>query len=370
MLKVSPKLLVQLYQQPELALQYSDLQWQSIILVLRHQQLLPRYAKRIMSIGIFEQISTYARHHFTNGLILAERQRQQIVFEAMKLSPDIRKRSEYAVYLKGAAYVLADHPVGDGRICSDIDILVDKCALQSIEQDLCFEGWFTEEINDYDDKYYREWAHEIPPLQHHLRGTVIDVHHNIVPLVSGKAPDVSILITEIRETQAGHQVLSPAAMTLHSAVHLFFNEDYKNGFRDLLDLHILMSVENSEQYWKALLSLAAESGFELELLLACRHAKRIWNTTVPNDVEKKLNLKFLDFHRVNDFIFERVLLPQHPLCSPNYSALAEFLAWARGHHKKMPMRILFYHFSVKGVRLFAEKLIGKHIFTKQNNMIR
>jgi hypothetical protein len=369
MLKVSPKLLVQLYQQPELALQYSDLQWQSIILVLRHQQLLPRYAKRIQSIGVFEQISTYAHHHFTNGLILAERQRQQIVFEAMKLSPDIRKRSDYAIYLKGAAYVLADHPVGDGRICSDIDILVDKSALQNIEQDLCFEGWFTEEINDYDDKYYREWTHEIPPLQHHLRGTVIDVHHNIVPLVSGKAPDVGILITQIRETESGHQVLNTAAMTLHSAVHLFFNEDFKNGFRDLLDLHILMS-ESSEEYWKTLLSLAFESGFELELFLACRNAKRCWNTSIPSDVYKELSLKFPSEHKLSDFIFERVLLPHHPLCSPDYSNLAAFLAWCRGHHKKMPMHVLFYHFSVKGTRLIAEKLFGKHFFTKQNNMIR
>lgn len=369
MLKVSPKLLIKLYQQPEQALQYSDLQWQSIILVLRHQQLLPRYAKRILSIGIFEQISTYARHHFTNGLILAERQRQQIVFEAMKLSSNIRKRSDYAVYLKGAAYVLADHPVGDGRICSDIDILVDKSALQSIEQDLCFEGWFTEDINDYDDKYYRQWAHEIPPLQHHLRGTVIDVHHNIVPLVSGKAPDVGILITQIMETESQHQVLSPAAMTLHSAVHLFFNEDFKNGFRDLLDLHILMG-EGSEHYWKALLSLASESGFEWELFLACRYAQRCWNTPIPSDVNKELSLKFPADYKISDFIFERVLLPQHPLCSPDYSDLAVFLAWCRGHRKKMPMHLLLYHFSVKGSRLLAEKLIGKHVFTKQNNMIR
>lgn len=369
MLKVCPRLLIQLYQQPELALQYSDLQWQSIILVLRHQQLLPRYAKRIQNAGLFSQIPTYARHHFTNALILAERQRQQIVFEAMKLSPDIRKRSNYAVYLKGAAYVLADHPVGDGRICSDIDILVNKSALQSIEQDLCFEGWFSEEINDYDDKYYREWAHEIPPLQHHVRGTVIDVHHNIVPLVSGKAPDVDILIAQISETQAGHQVLSPEAMTLHSAVHLFFNEDFKNGFRDLLDLHILMG-NGSEQYWKALLSLASDSGFELELFLACRYTQHFWDTPIPCDVDKKLSLKFPNDCKLSDFIFERVLLPRHPLCSPDYPDLAEFLAWCRGHHKKMPMRVLMYHFSVKGTRVLAEKLIGKHVFTKQNNMIR
>ena len=33
----------------------------------------------------------------------------------------------------------------------------------------------------YDQRYYREWMHELPPLLHVRRQTALDVHHAIAP---------------------------------------------------------------------------------------------------------------------------------------------------------------------------------------------
>lgn len=84
------------------------------------------------------------------------------------------------ILLKGASYVLLDLPTADGRIFSDIDILVAKNHMASAEAALMLGGWAVGKLDAYDQRYYRQWSHEIPPMTHLHRGTTIDLHHSLV----------------------------------------------------------------------------------------------------------------------------------------------------------------------------------------------
>jgi hypothetical protein len=362
--KIASNLFIELYQEPATALKLSAAEWQSVIFVLRHHQLLARYQFIFARAGIFDQLPNYVKHHLTNAKILSEKQHQQVFYEAKAIVNAFAFNSEHKIFLKGAAYTLSGQTAGVGRVYSDIDILVDKDNLSDIEKSLVISGWLSEKITKYDDHYYRNWSHEIPPLKHGGRGTVLDIHHNIVPIISGRAPAVSYFFEQVEKTKDGYSVLSPAAMTLHSIIHLFFNEDVKNGFRDLLDLDLLITNNSSDNYWETLWQLAINTNFIFELKLAIRYLTKILQTPIPKNVLVKLDIKDSLSIKTLDFIYLRVLLPSHPLAENKGQILANLMVMYRGHWQKMPLHILIYHFSFKSVKNIFEYAFGKTFFLK------
>jgi hypothetical protein len=362
--------LISLFNRPELARKLTDKEWQPLIFVLRHEQLLARFAYILKDAGVFETLSDYPKRHFNNAIILYERQAEQVFREANHLNAQLKKYSKHMIFLKGAGYTLSRHPVGRGRVYGDIDILVEKSGLNTIEKHLCMRDWISEPVNEYDDRYYRQWAHEIPPLRNSSRGTILDIHHNIIPIISGKAPNVELLLEHVVLTEDGYQVLSPAALTMHSAIHLFFNEDFKHGFRDILDLHILISHSGNSGFWKELLDVASKTGFMRELALACHFSEMIWQSKIPVEVKGELAHSGFKTNAYHNFIFKRVLMPKHPLANIQWLSLANFLGWIRGHSLKMPSHILFYHFTVKSSRYLVERIFGAHIFTPNDDVGR
>ena len=366
MTKLSSKLFIQLYQKPELALSLTLEQWQSVLFVLRHHQLLARYEYIFADAGIIEQFPFYVKHHLTNAKILAQKQYQQVFYEAEALVNAFAFNSTHKVFLKGAAYTLSGQTAGIGRVYSDIDLLIDKESIEEAERNLVVSGWLSEKITKYDDHYYRCWSHEIPPLRHGGRGTVLDIHHNIIPLISGRAPKVEFLFAQLEVTKDGFSVLSPAAMTLHSIVHLFFNDDVKNGFRDLLDLDLLIRHNSSDSYWANLMQLAADTHFIFELALAVRYLNKVLQTPIPEKVVTQVKLPQNFSIKIIDFIYLRVLLPSHPLVNNRMYGLANCLAMYRGHWLKMPLHILVYHLSVKALINTTEYFLGKTFFLKDD----
>jgi hypothetical protein len=323
--------------------------WEHIIRVTRGALVLSRIAANYTSKFkvplpdfVIEQFEAISRH--------AELFRQQVFFEARELNQHINTcTSQPAIFLKGAAYILSENVAGDGRIFSDIDILVKKDDLPDIEKRLQAFAWFPNAINDYDQKYYREWAHEIPPLVRAGRGTVVDIHHNLIPLISGKAPDISLFLEQLQQLDSGYYVLSAHAMTLHSIVHLFYQEEFIHGFRDMSDLHLLFSKNNdspdSPDFYANLLTLAQNTRFCRELFYACRYLKSIFNTDIDENFLAELSVfapakpKLI----VMDWLFFRVLLPRHSLVNKEFTSTAHQVAFVRGHWLKMPFHILCLH---------------------------
>ena len=76
---------------------------------------------------------------------------------------------------------LAGRPAASGRVFADVDILIAQPLLGEAESLLTLQGWMSDKLDAYDQRYYRQWMHELPPLQHMRRSSVIDVHHAILP---------------------------------------------------------------------------------------------------------------------------------------------------------------------------------------------
>lgn len=344
-------------------------EWEYIVRVAREVSILPRLAAMSSDFSNLETLPRYVLNHFQAARCSSELLKQHVYFEAEGLVKLINSVSdEPPIFLKGAAYLLAKYKVGEGRVFSDIDILVLKELVDSVENKLLVYGWIHDEIDDYEQMYYRKWAHEIPPLMHCTRGTQLDVHHNLVPIISGKAPDIELFKNHLVSICNGQaKTLAPYAMVLHSAVHLFYQEEYHHGFRDLSDLHLMFcEFGESEGFWEELFLLAHRTNFTTELGLACRYTNLFFDSPIPDNwllksegfLPSRVTMVFFDW------IFYRVLQPQHPLCKVPHIGLANLIAMIRGHWIKMPLPILIQHVSTKAYKAIGEMIAGKGAFKK------
>jgi hypothetical protein len=93
------------------------------------------------------------------------------------------------------------------------------------------------ELDAHDQRYYREWSHEVPPMQHPVHAVELDLHHNILPPVARTTVDADRLLQRLRPSRwAPWSVFDPADQMLHSAAHLFLDAEPRDRVRDLVDL--------------------------------------------------------------------------------------------------------------------------------------
>lgn len=244
-----------------------------------------------------------------------------------------------------------------GRIFNDIDILVPKSALPEVEERLTWAGWFPAHTNAYDERYYREWMHEIPPLEHKNRATALDVHFTILPPTSGIRPnpdDFFAAAVRLPGEWSFFSVLGREDIVIHSACHLFFGEFHK-GLRDLLDLHTLLTEMCSDSNaWANLLARAAHLGLMQPVLDAVRHSNRVYGTAIPDLSQGVLREGASSHwpHWMRDWLFEHALRPNHVSAAGATTGLAHWMIFTRSHWLRMPLPLLAYHIAHK---LFADK---------------
>ena len=373
-MQIDASFIIQLFSQPQLLCDVPEHQRPLVLLVLRQQKVLAKYAHLYFAAASAEQLDTKTLRHLRNALRIAEKQKEQVEFEADEITRVLAPVSRFVVFLKGAAYSLNNSVVGEGRIYSDIDILVNKSDLTECEQQLAINGWIGGEINDYDDKYYRKWAHEIPPLTHVHRGTNIDVHHNIIPVVSKDAPQAEILEQYIVRNKSGIQTLNIDAQFVHCCVHLFRDEDYKTAFRDILDLrYMLMDVNAFHAETKTALAqvmqIAKTLSFEYEVGLALYFVKYFFDEKIDDAIIEHALAIHPFRKRIDITLFTKVLLPKHPKLEGSQATLKLLAAEFRGHLIKMPLPLLIYHLTMKMSRGIIEKIMGKHFFSRKDQDI-
>ena len=128
-------MLVSLLCEPSTAASLSLSQWDLILRQARESGLLSRLAYELQKqdfAGVPEQMLM----HLESAITYAERQRQVVQWEVRCISEALEMNNVPIVLLKGAAYVVANLPAARGRIFSDIDIIVPKKHLGSVEQGL------------------------------------------------------------------------------------------------------------------------------------------------------------------------------------------------------------------------------------------
>ena len=330
--------------------------WDVLIRQARHANLLARLHARITDAGAIGAVLEAPRRHLVAAHHLAQRQHNGVRQEADALCRALRPEGIDVILLKGAAYVLAGLPAAQGRVFADVDILVPKAVLPQAESALVRQGWVTTHLNDYDQRYYRRWMHELPPMQHMFRGSSLDVHHTILPPTARYHPDPASLVAEGVAVPGwdGVRVLSPVDMVLHSATHLFHEGEADNALRDLSDLDLLLrhfSVLEGDVFWSRLRMRAQEQQLTHPLWLALRYTERVFGTPVLADaiLESELNAPGAWRLIALDAMYSRIFLPQHTTCDDAWTPVARKALYVRGHWLRMPPHLLFMHLARKAM---------------------
>lgn len=294
--------------------------------------------------------------HVESARRVMQAQRLEVAVEMARIHDALRGLGVPLVLLKGAAYLAAGLPSGNGRLFSDIDILVPKSALAGAEAALMLHGWMGTHHDAYDQRYYREWMHELPPMQHVRRRTTLDVHHNILPETARLRPDASRLIAASvpLPDHPGWRVLAPADMVLHSMTHLFMNEEMSHALRDLSDLDLLMrhhaGVDSG--FWSVLLARANELDLARPLFYGLRYCAALLGTPVPATVleQTQRHGPTSVIARLMDWLWLRALRSPDATAALPGRPLALWALYVRGHWLRMPPALLLRHLTIKSLR--------------------
>ena len=356
MTRQSPALIIALLRNPAMAETLSVSDWDLLVRQARRAGLLARLGFLLKKQGI--DIPEQPANHFLSAQVYAEQFSVSLHWEIRLIKKALSKVAIRPIFLKGSSYAIANNQAALGRVFSDVDILVDRNELAIAEQALSAAGWMpSASLDAYDQKYYREWMHEIPPLQNHHRGTAIDVHHNILPQTCRDCPDSKKLL-ENKVDCNGDWLLADIDRVLHSAVHLFHEGEFDSGLRDLSDLDLLLKEFSSEEnFWQNLLRRADELKQNIPLYYALRYTWLILQTPVPENVlavSGKLSAGRIK-QKLMDALFLRALMPDHESCNDRWTGLARWLLFVRSHWLKMPFYLLAMHLTRKAYKRITGK---------------
>ncbi len=326
----------------------SSSEWETLLAQARVARLWPRLGERCAHVEA-SSLPQPVHHHLQAGRTLGRSVRETLAVEVLRVADVLAGAGLRCVLLKGAAYSAADLPAARGRVFGDIDLLVPEADIVRAEMALMGGGWLCQVLDAYDMRYYRTWMHEIPPLTHVRRHTVLDLHHTITPPTSSFAVRGGQLLEHTRCVDAAQNlwVLQPVDQVLHSAVHLFSEGEFDHGLRDLLDLDdLLRDFSNLDPaFWSHLLARAASLKLERPLHHALHSLQALLGRQWP--VEHAAGIAALRPglvpRSVMAWLLQRALKPPHASCHAPGDALARWLLYVRSHWLRMPLYQLLPH---------------------------
>lgn len=348
-------LVVNLLREPGNASKLSEGDWDVLVRQARHADVMGQLHARLSDASQLDHVPEAARQHLETAWNLSLRHRLAVRWELLGIADTLALLNIPVVLLKGAAYYAADRKAARGRLFTDVDILVPKSTLEAVEQKFIRSGWVPTHLNAYDQRYYRKWMHELPPMQHARRGTLIDIHHTLLPPTSGVHCDATALIVSAQPLEdaelSAFKILAPSDMLLHSATHLFYGE-FDRGLRELLDLDQLIREMGAEpDFWPSTINRAQQLDLLNPLHHAVRYTHLLLGTPIPADVFRAP----LDpavgptQQRLLDALFLRAFRPNHSSCNDFATRLARWLAFVRSHWLRMPVHLLVPHLLYKSL---------------------
>jgi len=230
------RLLARMLRTPGNALALDAAGWTALLAMARAEQMIGTLALRLDGLALPDDVARIladARASAAQGQVAA-------LWEVEMARRALAPLGEPVVLLKGSAFAAAGLRAGEGRSIGDLDILVPWARIDAVEAALLAAGWEWVKPNAYDDAYYRQWMHELPPLIHRDRDRMIDVHHTILPLTARITPDAASLLVNSVAIGPGVRMLAPSDMLVHAAAHLFADGDLAGGMRNLWDVHCLV----------------------------------------------------------------------------------------------------------------------------------
>ena len=310
--------------------------WTRLLAMARAEQLIGSLAHRLDGLPVPER----AAAQLADARASAEHVRRTALWEAEMARRALADTDVPVILLKGTAFVAAGLSAGVGRSIGDLDILVPREALPTVEQGLIERGgWEWVKEDAYDDAYYRRWMHELPPLIHKDRDRMIDVHHTILPPTARPTPDAAALIADSEALDNGLRVLSPPDMICHAACHLFADGDLAGGLRNLWDIDRLCRDFGARNgFWDALGERAERHQLARQVARALRLAEALYDTPIDGAVAGR--------RRAADALYSRRLLARDGWGRETRKAL-RLAFYVRSHWLRMPPAMLARHLWTK-----------------------
>lgn len=325
----------------------------SVVNGLRRLRLLGRLAVAAEQSAVTDRLPRVVADQLRSARVAAAARARAALWELDRVAYALRARPGIPlVALKGAGYLLAGLPVAAGRSFADVDLLVPEDDLATVESTLRGSGWVSAELTPYDERYYRRWTHELPPLMHVERSLEVDVHHGILMPTARLKPSPALLFAASRSVPGSRfRVLAPADQVLHAMAHLFYGSEMDAALRELLDIdgQLRHFAADGPGFWDGFWPRAEALGLGLPAYYGLRYSSRLLGTPVPPGVLEASRdaAPSAVIVRLMDGIVPRVLLSQ-PLDARKVSdSLARGAAYLRSHWVKMPPLLLARHLSYK-----------------------
>ncbi len=347
-------------------MEFTALEWDLLVRQARAANLSAHLYVVFSDRGLIDRIPEGPLNHFRAANLINHRSVLAVRWEISQLQEALYSLAIPIILLKGAAYVMAGLPVSRGRLFHDIDILVPRSALDDVESRLLDWGWRTTHSSEYDQRYYRTWMHEIPPMKQIRRQTVLDIHHSILPLTARLKPDPKKLLSRAVNAEGQDDLywLCDVDMILHSAAHLFHDGDLDHGLRDLVDIaELLRHFAGRAGFWDSLCDRAEEMDLVRPLVYGLRYVDRLLAVGLPDHVKSWMRDRMPENWRssVMDGLFLRALQPDHASCNRRGTGLARWMLYVRSHYLRMPLRLLTPHLLRKALRGGEEESLPKEV---------
>ncbi|MGD1876703.1 MAG: nucleotidyltransferase family protein [Kiloniellaceae bacterium] len=341
-------LLPRLVTHPETLASLSLAQWDLVIRQAMRAGISARLCFQLEDIGALDDVPERPRRHLESARTVALKHQRDIRWEVACVRRALEPIGIPMTLLKGAAYVMGELPPARGRLFADIDFMVPRDRIGDVERTLIEADWVSTVEDPYDQQYYRRWTHQIPPLQHYRRNTVLDVHHTIIEVTARTAVDPRPLAAESLPLQGDERlrILAPADMILHSALHLFSSGEFDRGMRDLLDINDLLRHFGAEAgFWEQLAGRAETLGLTYPLFLTLRYLERLLGLDIPGPLRQAAARwqPAAPRRALLDALFLRALRPDHVSCDGFLTGTARWLLYVRAHHLRMPTHLLVPH---------------------------
>jgi len=356
-------LVIQALRNPPCMRSWTPLQFDLLLRQARSSNLLGRLGALVEQHGLAAALPEGLQNHLRGAQRLLNTHREQVRREVGHIGKALAPLDVPLVLLKGAAYVMAGLPAEQGRMFSDVDILVPRARLPEVESSLMLAGWIGTHQSAYDQRYYREWMHELPPMVHMTRETTLDVHHGISPLTARWPVSSDLLLAGIVPLPdtcgtPGLSVFAPVDMVLHSMVHLLLNEEFANGLRDVSDLDLLLRHFGAEAtFWPRLVQRAAQLGLQRALHHGLWCAAEVLLTPVPADVQQAVSgwgPASIPAALVKAS-WRRALCAPHASVADAGTPVALLLLTLRAHWLRMPPLMLARHLFIKTFKLHEKR---------------
>jgi len=270
--------LISVLRDPGRLLNYDAEQFAALMRLAHWEILSGRLADICQEKSILEKLDPVAAEAFNDALLITKSNQQRMKFELSRIDNALQGYGGPKILLKGLAYMAIDLPGSEGRMCSDVDFLSPRNDLREIEGLLRSHGWQQAKTDAYDDHYYREWMHELPPMRHHKRGIIVDIHHAILPPTARLKPSSTLLLSEAKDSRIeGWKVLDGPDMALHCALHTFYDGDLMGGLRGVFDFSDIMDgcVKLDSDFHRKLKRRSVELGVIRPLAYALRYLRLV-----------------------------------------------------------------------------------------------